>query len=136
MNNTIIRLTYRTASNYKTHDEVVFRGAMTDEEISTISRAANEGFQVIAGEVGLPNLAEELILSLGYEEDDFVAHLELDDWIMGPPAASSLATDKPATTNMTSAELANRVAAAPFNIGAAMERLEAFSDSRMDSPSP
>jgi len=125
--NTLIRITYRTASNYKAHEEVVLPGPISEPTIGLIAAHAVDGYQVIPSEVGLPSLAEELIDACGaFDESDFVAHVELDAWLEGLPSPTELLTTRPATVSFTAEAFGAMVAQAAFDIQHEMDRLAEY----------
>lgn len=135
MTNTIIRLTYRTASNYKAHGEVILPGGISEAAIGMIAAHALDGYQVIPGEVGLPSLAEELIERCGgFDDSDFVAHVELDDWLEGPPSPTALSTTRPVTASFSPDAFGAMVAQAPFDIQNEMDRLAEYEVNPACSP--
>lgn len=76
--NTRMCYLYRDANNYKVHNEVILKGAISAEQISSIIGCLNEGEFFVPSAVGLPEekFSEEKMSDHPWftlEEDDFEA---------------------------------------------------------------
>jgi len=69
--NTLVKYLYRDASNYKTTDHVIFRGTLTQQQISDIMAHCDERQYFIPGQVGMQDLQSRLG---GLNDDDHAWH--------------------------------------------------------------
>lgn len=93
MKNTCIAYLYRDASNYKSHNEAVVKGILSEEDIRTILECRFEGEWFVPNKVGLP----EKRFDDGWTDDDH-PYFELDE-------DSFSETDDDPTVEITAEEL-------------------------------
>jgi len=95
--NTKLELTY-TCGSAKSHLTAVLAGAITEDQINTISKNLIDGYQIVAPQLHLPSPLEAAVDNgdiPGYTEDDHPLTI-LSAWEDGIPAVNDLLTfDEP-----------------------------------------
>lgn len=112
--NTLLKLSYRDAGNFGRYREEVLEGALTAEMVAALGAALNEGYQLIADQVGLPTPSFEEKAG----ESDWPSE-ELDHvWTVldqfedvGNPAPDQFHTDQAPTLAMTAEQFVQKVVA-------------------------
>lgn len=126
--NTLLQLSYRDAGNFKRYMEEVLEGAITPEQVLQLGSALNDGYQLIADQVGLPTPSFE-----AHDGEDDWPSKELDHvWTVlnafeeGTPLAESLHTDRAPTLAMTVVDFVHKVTnrAKAWDIEAEWARME------------
>lgn len=107
--NTILRLMYRDASNYKASQDVVVAGAITEAQIAAIAAKLQDGEFFIANQVGLPTPSFQFCGKDGWPSDE-LDHVftTLTAFSDGKPAVEDFLTDLEPTEGMTVPELVAR----------------------------
>lgn len=116
--NTKLCLLYRDANNFKTYRSEVLVGAITVEQLDTLSAHLEDGVFLIAEQVGLPTPSFSAVGSAGWprKRDDHV-YTTLADFEealeegMERPNPSDMLTDAPATLAMDVTTFVAKVAA-------------------------
>ncbi|ONF42504.1 hypothetical protein BTO32_14925 [Marinobacter lutaoensis] len=123
--NTRIELLYRSASA-KEWLTVILPGAITQQQVNTISDSLTMDTCFIPAQVGLPSPLEESIRQgelSGVTEDDHV-WTSLEDWLEGTPNAEDLHTEEPPTIELPVEEFADRVSTAKWDLVKEHRRME------------
>lgn len=122
--NTRLSLKYSCGSA-KSHMDVVLPGAITDQQIQTITSNLIDGHQLVAPQVNLPSPLENAIDEgdiPGYDETDHPL-TNLADWEDGTPSAIQLHTTDEPTANINVSDLTKLVSTTVWDQLTEMDRL-------------
>ncbi|UAA39629.1 hypothetical protein KIH87_04530 [Paraneptunicella aestuarii] len=122
--NTELSLKYVDASNYKSYLTIILSGAITTEEITTLSQHLEDGDSIIAHQVGLPTPSELLASQFQFPSVDDHVWTILEAFEHGIPQANSMHTEKAATiSNYSISQFVQRVSNADWDVSEEMARL-------------
>lgn len=113
---TVVPVTYRDASNYKTHRDFRFRGVISTPQRAALAAALEDGEFFIPTQVGLPHLGASGLVAFPSEDDHVFHELDLDE-----------ITVTAGTANDTITEFVDRMTAANrdgWDVTAAMQALD------------
>lgn len=121
--NTLIRMTYRDADNYKTYKEVVLKGAITDEQVGLVWDHCEDEGRVIASQVGITGPLDEKVEECGIDYESDHVWTELDDFMNeSVPLASDLLVNTP-TVDLTVDQFVENMMAVTWDVIAEMQRI-------------
>lgn len=123
--NTILRLTYADASNYKKDLDVVLKGVITQEQISTLESKLEDGSGIIAHQIGLPTPSEQFDEEFDFPTADDHVWTTIEQFEEGNTEVSDFSTEAAPTIDMTVDEFMAKVAEVEsWDLMAEIERLD------------
>lgn len=123
--NTILRLKYSDASNYKQSLDVILSGVITADQIQTLERKLEMGSDIIAHQVGLPTPSEQFDENFDFPTEDDHVWTSIEQFEEGTTDVNDFDTEKEPTVDMTVDQFMERVEAVDsWDLMAEIERLD------------